>query len=297
MNFTDFCRKVKDTISDYLPEYDISSVEIREIKKNNDIGLTGVMINVQGNNVTPNIYLEYHYSHYRQGEPMSDILVEIADEFRQARGFVERKSYESFRHDDFKNAVFLRLINYERNRELLADCPHIPFLDLAICFRYLADQNEKGVASSIVKNSDLKMWGISARELYKLAEENTRRIFPVELSRLDELLLRMSGVPRQSPEGNPLGEIYVLTNKQNVNGATCLLFKDVVEAFAEKIENSFYILPASVHEVMLVPYDENHDRRDLEEMVKEVNQYVVSGMDYLSDRVYFYDRTAKKLTA
>ena len=294
MDFNEFCNSVRDGIADHLPEYDISCVEIRDIRKNNDVVCTGVLIMLEGASVSPNIYLDYYYRLYQNGTMMSEILAEIADEFRRAESFVKEKQFEGYKQDDFEHKVFLRLVNYEKNKELLADCPHLCFEDLAICFRYLAGEDRHGVSSTLVKNRDIDRLGLSLEELYKMAEANTRRIFPVELVRLDELLKRMSCVFEDNPFSN---NIYVLTNRQNVNGATCLLFRDVVEGFAKKHDTSFYVLPASVHEVMFVPVCEQIEKENLEAMVREINEYVVSDMDFLSNHVYYYDKKAKKLTA
>ena len=294
MDFTQFSCTIKENIADYLPEYDINSVEIRDIRKNNAVLCTGVLIMLAGESVTPNIYLDYYYRLYRQGKEMDVILVEIADEFRRAKSFVEERAYSDYKQDDYEHKIFLRLVNYEKNKEELTDCPYIPFEDLAICFRYLAGEDAKGIASTLVRNRDIDTLGLSLEKLYRMAEENTRRLFPVELVRLDTLLTRMTGCEELEPMTN---NVYVLTNRQNVNGATCMIMKDVLESFAHQIEGGFYILPASVHEVMLVPESDGIRKDYLESMVQEINEYVVSDMDYLSDRVYYYDKKAKKTTA
>ena len=62
---------------------------------------------------------------------------------------------------------------------------------------------------------------------------------------------------------------------------------------AEKLGGSFYILPSSIHEVLLLRNDQEMDVRELEDMVQNVNEQMVSPEEQLSDRVYHYDAQEK----
>ncbi len=293
MNFSEFGCAVKENIVDFLPEYDIDAVEIREVIKNNNVSFTGIMIILKNDNVTPNIYLEYYYDLFRRGEELNVILSAIAEEFRRARGFVRENGYNHYAQDDYESHVFLRLVNYKKNEKMLEECPYIGFHDLAICFRYLSSADEKGVASTGVSYKELERWDITVEELYKIAEKNTAKLFPTKLLRLGDLLQNMMGCDGSLPEDN---RIFVLTNSQNIYGATSMLLKKTVEDFAERVNSDVFILPSSVHEVMLVPEEENLAPEYLRDMVREINKYVVSDKDFLSDNVYRYDRNAKKIT-
>ena len=54
-----------------------------------------------------------------------------------------------------------------------------------------------------------------------------------------------------------------------------------------------FILPSSVHEVLLLKDDQAMDVRKLENMVQEINESIVSPEEQLSDRVYHYDAQEK----
>ena len=85
-------------------------------------------------------------------------------------------------------------------------------------------------------------------------------------------------------------EIYILSNQQFIYGATMMIYKDVIATIAEKIGKSMYIIPSSVNEVLLCFTETQTEREMLENTLQEVNEFVVSDMDYLSDAVYFYDK-------
>ena len=287
MEFNDFIKKVADSIPEYLLQYEIDKVHIDKVSKNNGIVCTGMSIVLKGESISPNIYLDYYYSLYSRGKPFEEILVLIRDEYREARKRLEQDNImTTLSADEVKQNVFIKLINYEKNKDMLENCPYIPFLDLAVSFRYLVKHDDNGIASAIVRNTDMEKWGFSTEDLYNLAKENTRRLFPPSLGRLDFVLKNVVPDADDIPEDTGL---YVLTNEQGINGAVYMIYKDIIAELANEKGSSLYILPSSIHEVLLLPVVPEHNKEDLAIMVKEINRYVVSEMDYLSDNVYFYD--------
>ncbi|MDE7404300.1 MAG: hypothetical protein K2M81_04265, partial [Lachnospiraceae bacterium] len=89
--------------------------------------------------------------------------------------------------------------------------------------------------------------------------------------------------------------MYVLTNKQKLYGAACMLYPGVLKTFAEKIQRDFYILPSSIHEVILVPADADTDKEALHEIVTEINRTQVAEEEVLADSVYFYSKNKDKV--
>lgn len=90
--------------------------------------------------------------------------------------------------------------------------------------------------------------------------------------------------------------MYILTNEQEVNRASALLYGDVLKDFANKKGTDMYILPSSIHEVILLPSDRINDPTKLLSMVHDANTTVVSIGDVLSDSVYYYDRKTDHIT-
>ena len=62
---------------------------------------------------------------------------------------------------------------------------------------------------------------------------------------------------------------------------------------AERVGGDFFILPGSIHEVLIIHDNGKMDLKDLENMVKEVNATQVAPADKLTDSVYHYDSQAK----
>lgn len=83
-------------------------------------------------------------------------------------------------------------------------------------------------------------------------------------------------------------EMYVMTNKTRINGASCIFYDGVLEHFADSIDSDVYILPSSVHEVILLPKSKGFDKEILKKMVREVNIEGVSADEVLSNNIYEY---------
>ena len=90
--------------------------------------------------------------------------------------------------------------------------------------------------------------------------------------------------------------MYVLTNESSLNGASCILYEDVLYDFAHEIDNDLYILPSSIHEVILLPKLSIYEKKELVNMVREVNTEGVDADEVLSDNVYEYNRKDRIIT-
>ena len=291
MKFEEFCNDIVENIYGYLQDYDIDSVRVDKVVKNNGVECTGVIILLKNEFVAPNIYLDYYYMLYKQGKNLDDILIMISREYVKARETMEKVDFNV----DFDNALdktIIKLVNYEKNKDKLVDCPYIRFLDLAITFRFIVKLDEYGMASAIISNKELLKWNMTQESLYEIALENTKRLFPAKISCMDELL---SNIEEICPNEEDRKKLHVLTNTEGINGATCLVYDDVIKNFAIKENKSVFILPSSIHEVILLCC-EDAEKESLMKLVKEVNKFIVSEIDYLSDNVYFYDLESDKIT-
>ncbi len=128
---------------------------------------------------------------------------------------------------------------------------------------------------------------------------NTPKLLPPELKSMN-VLIQEAFLEREISESEAYqeGEIpmYVLTNIMHFNGAAAMLYSDIISDFAEELETDFYILPSSIHEVILIPKVPDLEKQVLEQMVREVNQEEVDQQERLSDQVYCYWRGSGEFT-
>lgn len=68
-----------------------------------------------------------------------------------------------------------------------------------------------------------------------------------------------------------------------------MLYPSLLEKIGEEWQESFYILPSSIHEVLLVPESKSPDIRDMRMAVYSINRSDVVKEEWLSDSVYYYN--------
>lgn len=84
--------------------------------------------------------------------------------------------------------------------------------------------------------------------------------------------------------------MYVLSNTERFYGASAILYPKILLQFARSIGQDFYILPSSVHEVLLLSKESGARRSDLNRMIQDINASQVAEEEILSDHVYILDR-------
>ena len=269
--------------------------------KNNGKEKKGIMVECPGVNISPTIYLEEFYDHYQKGKSMEEIIGDIFDFYEQIKC---EKSWDTTgfeNYDRLRDKVVFKLVHTEQNKELLKSVPHKEFLDLSIVFYVLLHVKKDGSVTMMICNHHLKLWNITVEELYAVACENAKRLIPAQLfamSRVvDEILnpsLRKVGNWTENLFDKPEvegGEImYVLTNSLRNLGASCILYPHVLDMAGEIIGEDFYVLPSSIHEVILVPESNAMEQMEMDEMVTEINATQVAEEEILSNHAYFYER-------
>ena len=285
MNFEEFKAWVKENITS-KDWKETSQVEISVVKKNNGVSKAGLSIREDEHDVSPLLYLDDYYIHYQNSELLENIIRNIRADYDKKVQMAAVKIPNLQEFENIRGRVIYRLVNYEKNKEILEDCPHIRLYDLAVTFRWVARIDDVGVSTSLITNKQVKEWGVSVNDLVLAARQNTPRLFPAQIIDMEEMLAGMVSFILY-PSTIPM---YILTNKQELNGASALLYGDILKDFANKKGADMYILPSSIHEVIMVPADRINDPTKLLSIVHDANTTVVSIGDVLSDSVYYYDR-------
>lgn len=268
--------------------------QIHSALKNNGAKRTGLTISQKGTNISPTIYLEEYYNHYQNGWTLDEITESIIQLYKEVRF---EHSWEVRQVQDFKLAqskVAYKLIHLEKNETLLKELPHIPYLDLAIVFFLLLETTEKGAATILITNDMLNYWDISLEELYQTALKNTPVILHAEFKPMRVVIQELLQEPPSTADLED-NYMYVLSNHHRHFGAACILYERVLEDIGNQLNEDFYILPSSIHEVIILPVSCCLSHDELSEMIVEINETQVSEEDMLSDHAYYYNRENNRL--
>ena len=143
-----------------------------------------------------------------------------------------------------------------------------------------------GNGNVTVTNTHLKMWEISEEELWENIKENAPKIAPVKIQGLPDVLQRMTGC---EDDLYPISGIYVVSNKSECLGAGSVFYPGVLKTIADDMECDLFIIPSSIHEVLVLPDSEyGIDAHHLRSIIHEVNTSTVSDEEILSDSLYIY---------
>ncbi len=295
MEYQEFKDLVFLHISNELPKN--TSVQFQQVRKTNDVVLDGLTFRENSRNICPTIYLNSYYEDYCSGKDISTIVQHILHtyELTKPKENIDLQFFTDY--EQVKPHIVFRLINYEKNQQLLKEVPFIGYLDLAIVFYYLMDNSENGYATILIRQSHLDYWQVSIHELYQQAKKNTPLLLSCEVENLftfTKQALEQKGI-LDIPDLSDTPPLFVLSNKNHLFGAGCILYTSILEDFGNKIKSNFYILPSSVHEVILYPSQKNDQYFNLSQMVQDINRTQVAEEEVLSDHVYFYNRSERQI--
>ncbi|MDD3172858.1 MAG: DUF5688 family protein [Herbinix sp.] len=309
MQFEQFIEEVKNEVKLLVGnEYSVSFNCVLKINRK----LQGLSVRYPGTSFAPSIYLEDYFTEYQNGKGIRQIAKEIIDVLNRRKSDININPDNIIDYNWAKPRLRVKLINYDRNIELLQSVPYEKMLDLAIVPYILLAKGEE-IMSITVNYQLLDNWGVQQDEMLKAAKDNTLIIEPVRVEKMTDFILHMMLKELNEMEednnkddreelikaiiGKDSGryEMYILTNHDTRNGAFSALQTDTLSDLADEIEtDKLYILPSSIHEVIAIPaYDIRPN--DLKEMVMSVNRSEVAEEDFLSDMVYLFDRKSMSI--
>lgn len=294
MTYQAFQNHIKEQIAAAFSEE--TKVEIREVIKNNGVSRTGLTVFPPGSSISLSVYLEEYYERYKRGEDIEKLSDEIRDMFAAPES-VPLPDVSTFRYEKkVREKVVCRLIGRKNNERLLKRVPHRSFLDLAIVYECILSRDNERIASVLITREHQKLLHLSAGELHKAAVQNTYRLSPPEFLPMREMISSMlaagrehEAVPDAGADPDDCPALYVLTNSGRYHGAFWMTEKKLLNQIGKTLGHSFYILPSSIHEVMILADLKCFEAEELQKLVREVNRYHVAPEEVLTDTVYYYD--------
>ena len=295
MNYETFKGEFTEDLKKRLYENGIKDVKMsfRNIEKPNQ-SYESLSVVPEGNNIGINFNIEQAYCEYTKEYEsflaLSTRAVMNGLENAPSVDVAELTSYEAM-----KDKLSIEVISAEANADLLAKIPHENMEDLAVVYRFVLRSNEIGRSSILVTNDMLDRMDVTYEQLKADALENAPKTRPAVIQGMSEVMREMRGSNAFGMFGLPdLPEVedemmYVATVPDKNNGAGVLAYQDFMDQAADKIGGDFYILPSSIHEILLVPDNGEKAADKLKDMVKEVNATQVSPEEKLTDNVYHYD--------
>ena len=273
---------------------------IGTVKGNNGCNYVGICAELgEDNHCTPIIPCEKYERDLQDNKCSLEYVLEDI-----ARQFEERKSVRVRDFSDYsqiKGMIFMRMVNYELNKEYLKTVPYRRWLDLAVTYRMelLVGQGSLGVIP--ITNARLAVWNMTEEDLFQdvfanLFKEHSVRIRSLEQAYIEDFgeddpyMEFMVHVPEEEEQ------YYIADTEYPWNGAACVLDKSAFREFAKKKDKDLYIIPASVNRVIVVVKGEDVSVERLSDILEASNIFIMPKAEVLSYHIYQYCRELDEIT-
>lgn len=307
LTYEEFKEEMVRSILDYLPEeYAACHVSIERVIKNNDSVNDGLLIRREDTGISPNIYLEHFYEEYECGRSFEKICRQIADIRVESDCRNELDVSMLMDFSVVRDHIYVSLINTARNKALLNTRPSRSFFDLSLIFYIDLTElpigfSRPGLLSIPLTYDLINKYKVTEDEIYDIAMKNLFKVKPVcnymheylvdllvEKLKENQLSGEEFGRLIRDIENDKCPDFMYLTNETRIRGSAMMLNPDNLLKASEKMGGDFYILPSSVHELILISVSSKMCVTDMLRMVEDVNRNTVTKEDFLSNNVYYY---------
>ena len=298
MDYLQFKSKLLKKLEELTKDGDIK-ITNKETLKNNGLKLDGLVLQTEGSQIAPIVYLEDFYEKYLSGYEMADIAEQILLIADTAIAEKNIPIVSKINWDGIKDDLFVSVVNAAANEELLKTIPHRRIEDLAVYAKIKVNEFDDGEASIRVTNDVLSLLKRTKDEVLNQAILNSEKLEFKCRSMLETMFGLIDDDSEMLEEMFPKSNeppMYVVTTKSSIDGASILACRQALYNIVDKVGEDCFILPSSIYEVLLVPISAGISLESLQDMVKEVNRTEVKAGEILSDNVYQYDRKNKRLT-
>lgn len=291
--YAEFVETVFQMVSNKIGE----QFRVRKVcaNKNNETIRWGISIfnpNDKSKDVrlTPTIYLDEYYGMYVRGCEFAEIVQHIIELYYEITSPFEF-NMEDFEFDNIKDKVCFKLINQGMNMNLLESMPHRQFCDLAVTYYVQIIDDEKGVGTIPVNNSLMMFWGTDENTLWELAYKNTKNLLSPRFQTVKDAIYECTGEVIEDGLSS-----FTLTNKRKHFGAASVLYEETLHKIAETLQSSYFLLPSSIHEWVILADDGIPDTESCNSLIQLVNRTELTAEEILADHVYYYDRSQRKIS-
>lgn len=246
------------------------------------------------------VHVDELYTAYQDGAKLNAIINYISNDVLHAKNNnIYDKTKTLMNYDTAKNRLFVRLLNCDRNADVLKNVVHKTLGDIALTVCAIVDDNREDLISTKILKFMVKKWGKTETDIFNEALENTYRATPPRIYKLEEMIFNreytgdsfMESCDEDVISKDGMGNCLSTTIK--TNGAVAVFLPGVAEHLAELLNSDFYMAFINIHEVM-IHNAKKVDPEDLKSVLTDTIRETVPEEDYLTSRIYKYNRRTHK---
>lgn len=269
--------------------YDDMEIDFQAVEKTNQ-NYESLSVRPKGVNVGIHLNAELAYDTYRRTgsykRACDELMVTLMKAFEDTP-VVDTDTISNY--NILKSKLSIEVISAEKNAGLLERVPHERMEDLAVVHRIVLESNDNGRASMLVTNELMELWGIDHELLKVNALEIASKSRPAVIRSMTDILKDYGADDAFIDTMGQDEVMYVASVPDNIGGAGVIAYPGFMDQAAEKLGGDFWILPSSVHEVLLVVDDGKQSAKALCRLVQSVNSEEVRPEERLSNHAYHYD--------
>lgn len=300
MNKEEFIKELVTAIEEEIPANVYDKINVKTIEKDNNRTYTGITI--MNGKISPTLNADAFYEEYMETGDIYSIINEAKEIILQETPEIDLEEITDY--DKAKEHLIMVLRDKEMNEYLLDSVPYVEKGDFVVMFKLSFQMNEIGNGNVLIRNEELDRWGISKEQLYEDALQVTKQNTKPFVFDMVDFMMNLCEIetyhnllenPKDFDESYgeiPEPRLLVITNDMQIEGASVILNNEVLDKVSEIFGDSFYIIPSSIHECIA---SREGTAKDLNQMIKEVNETQVPEKDILSYKAQFYDADAKIL--
>ena len=299
MDFEQFKENVKNDLEARFRTNGTGDVDISygQITKPNET-YEAITVRGEDDQVGVNLNVTRMYEAMQEGDSYLDVFQKAAETIERGLEQMPEFNITKFQnYEQMKDTLVMEVVSIEGNQELLSNVPHDKIEDMAVIYRFEVMGNEDGRGTVLVTNALLDQYGIDTDQLKADALSVAPDNKPAVIKSMTETMMEIMGEDMFGDLGLNIPDedekMFVATVPDKIHGAGVIAYPDFMEQASEKLGGDFYILPSSLHEVLLVKDNCDMSLHELKQMVQEVNETQVSPEEKLTDNVYHYDSQDK----
>lgn len=189
-------------------------------------------------------------------------------------------------YDSIKDLLEVNAISEKYNRDVLAGTKYRVLGDIAIVYFINADNRDLGEVMKAIPVLN----AISIKQIENDALLNSMTRNPAVIKSMDSEIESIIGISIHKDEAT--SEMYIASVPSKKFGACVLAYPWFFEQAAATVDGSYYVIPSSVHELILVKDSGNLSDDDINKFksdIKLVNKTILARDEILSDNLYHYD--------
>lgn len=240
------------------------------------------------------------YKAYHEGAKLNAIVNYISNDVLHAKNYnIYDKTKTLIDYDTAKSRLFVRLLNCDRNSDILKNVVHKTLGDIALTVCAIVDNRENLISTKILK-SMVEKWRKTETDIFNEALENTYRATPPRIYKWEGVLCDESYAGESFMNDEDVYDLSksfsgnILSTTRKTNGAVAVFLPGVAEKISELLDSDFYMVFTSIHEVMIHSTGSGVDLKDLKLVLQDTLREVTPSSDYLTEKIYKYNRRTHK---